>query len=205
MTTRIWVGALLTVFVALTITAHVRWAARAGAADVPGEMAPNEFGVAESVHRTGLVDRSNPSSWSWGSTAVRANRVTTGGPAGRSRRHSPGASSRPPTAWPPCFASTMPAARPDADIATLEARREAFATVLKRGVTRFLRTIPATADFEVIAVDDPYEFSTPAQFSNFRRPNPIANVALESSIRAKPTLDPSDGGRLPAVGPVTMT
>jgi protein-S-isoprenylcysteine O-methyltransferase Ste14 len=63
----------------------------------------------------------------------------------------------------------MPAARPDADIATLEARREAFATVLERGVTRFLRTIPATADFEVIAVDDPYEFSTPAQFSNFRR------------------------------------
>jgi hypothetical protein len=63
----------------------------------------------------------------------------------------------------------MPAARPDADIATLEARREAFATVLERGVTRFLRTIPATADFEVIAVDDPYEFSTPGKFSNFRR------------------------------------
>ena len=52
MTKRIWIGALLMAFVALTMTAHARWATRAGAGDAPGEMAPNEFGVAESVHRT---------------------------------------------------------------------------------------------------------------------------------------------------------
>ena len=60
MTKRIWIGALLMAFVALTMTAHARWATRAGAGDAPGEMAPNEFGVAESVHRSGLIDRSNP-------------------------------------------------------------------------------------------------------------------------------------------------
>jgi len=60
MTKRIWMGALLSACVALTMTAHARWATRAGAADVPGEMAANEFGVAESVHRSGLIDRSNP-------------------------------------------------------------------------------------------------------------------------------------------------
>jgi hypothetical protein len=59
-TKRIWIGALLMAFVALTMTAHARWATRAGAGDAPGEMAPNEFGVAESVHRSGLIDRSNP-------------------------------------------------------------------------------------------------------------------------------------------------
>lgn len=37
-----------------------QWATRAGAGDAPGEMAPNEFGVAESVHRSRLIDRSNP-------------------------------------------------------------------------------------------------------------------------------------------------
>ena len=44
MTKRIWMGALLSACVALTMTAHARWATRAGGADVPGEMAANEFG-----------------------------------------------------------------------------------------------------------------------------------------------------------------
>jgi len=106
MTKRIWMGALLSACVALTMTAHARWATRAGAADVPGEMAANDFGVAESVHRSASSIAAIPFSWSWASTAVRAHRVTTGGPAGRSPRRSRGSSSTPPTAWPRCSAST---------------------------------------------------------------------------------------------------
>jgi cytochrome c peroxidase len=182
MTKRIWMGALLSACVALTMTAHARWATRVGAADVPGEMAANEFGVAESVHRSGLIDRSNPFFLELGVNGRtcaschdgRAGWTITPTFARQLFNASDG--------LPPLFRIHDAGSRPDADISTLDARREAFATLLDRGVTRFLRTIPATADFEVIAVDDPAGFSTPAQFSNFRRPNPVANIALESSI-----------------------
>ena len=55
-------------------------------------------------------------------------------------------------------------------------------TVLKRGLTRFNRTINPTAEFSLIAVSNPYGFSTTTTFSGFRRPTPTANESKASSI-----------------------
>ncbi len=73
--------------------------------------------------------------------------------------------------------------RPDADISTFSARVNTFkATLVDRGLTRFTRTISPTAEFSLIAVDDPYGWSTTAAFSGFRRPTPTANESKASSI-----------------------
>jgi len=82
----------------------------------------------------------------------------------------------------PLFRPHDGANRPDADVSTVDARRVAYSMSLTRAVTRFTRTIPASAEFVVDAVDDPYGWSTPSKFSSFRRPPPVANVAKEVAI-----------------------
>jgi hypothetical protein len=72
--------------------------------------------------------------------------------------------------------------RPDADISTKRARRQTFAPSINLAVTRFTRTIPATAEYTVTAVSDPSGFSTTTSFLNFRRPTPVANETKVSSI-----------------------
>jgi hypothetical protein len=82
----------------------------------------------------------------------------------------------------PLFRRVDETVRPDSDISTREAREDAFALLLKKGVTRFTRSIKPTAEFEVAAVDDPYGWSTPASFSNFRRIPSTSNAAHQSSV-----------------------
>ena len=76
-------------------------------------------------------------------------------------------------------------ARPDADVSTLDARRATFEkTLLRLALTRFPQNIPATAEFNVIAVDDPSGFSqvTPTlRLTRFRRPTATANEAKVAS------------------------
>jgi len=72
--------------------------------------------------------------------------------------------------------------RPDADVSTFSKRIAAYSMLLTKGLTRFARTIKADAEFEAIAVDDPYGWSTPAAFSNFRRIAPTVNEAHQSSV-----------------------
>ena len=82
----------------------------------------------------------------------------------------------------PLFRAVDETVRPDADISTRDAREAAFAMLLSKGVTRFTRSIKSTAEFTVVSVDDPYGWSTPAAFSNFRRIPSSANAAHESSV-----------------------
>ena len=66
---------------------------------------------------------------------------------------------------------------------TFPARVNTFGdTLVKRGLTRFTRTISPTAEFSLIAVDDPYGFSTTTTYSGFRRPTPTANETKTSTI-----------------------
>jgi hypothetical protein len=81
----------------------------------------------------------------------------------------------------PLFRAVDETVRPDSDISTLDARRTAFALLLNKGLTRFTRTVKPTAEFSVVAVDDPYGWSTTSAFSNFRRIIATANEAHESS------------------------
>lgn len=71
---------------------------------------------------------------------------------------------------------------PTADISTLDARREAFSMLLNHGVIRVSMPVPATAEFELVAVNDPYGHSSAADLSMFRRPLPATNLAFLSAV-----------------------
>jgi cytochrome c peroxidase len=71
---------------------------------------------------------------------------------------------------------------PDADVSTLDARRKAYSMLLNHGVIRVSMAVPDTAEFELIGVNDPYNHSSAADLSMFRRPLPSTNLAFLSAV-----------------------
>ena len=71
---------------------------------------------------------------------------------------------------------------PLADVSTLSKRRAAYSMLLNRGLIRIGLPIPATAEFELVAVDDPYGFASATELSLFRRPLPTANIKFLSTV-----------------------
>ena len=71
---------------------------------------------------------------------------------------------------------------PDADVTTLAARRNAYNMLLTKGLIRVGIGVPASADFELIAVDDPYGHASSAELSLFRRPLPATNLRFLSTV-----------------------
>jgi len=71
---------------------------------------------------------------------------------------------------------------PEADVSTLAKRRQAYSMLLTRGLIRVSMAVPATAEFELVAVDDPYHHASAADLSMFRRPLPTTNLELLSTV-----------------------
>ncbi len=71
---------------------------------------------------------------------------------------------------------------PNADVSTLAARRSAYSMVLTKGLIRVGIGVPASADFALVAVDDPYDFASAAELSLFRRPLPTTNLQFLSTV-----------------------
>jgi hypothetical protein len=71
---------------------------------------------------------------------------------------------------------------PTADVSTLAKRRQAYSLLLNRGLIRIGLPMPANAEFELVAVDDPYGFASARELSLFRRPLPVANLKFDSTV-----------------------
>jgi len=71
---------------------------------------------------------------------------------------------------------------PNAPVATLEQRRAAYSMLLTKGLIRVGIGVPADADFELVAVDDPYHYASAAELSLFRRPLPTTNLKFLSAV-----------------------
>jgi hypothetical protein len=71
---------------------------------------------------------------------------------------------------------------PKADVSTKAKRRQAYSMLLNKGLIRVGLPVPATAEFELIGVDDPYQFASAAELSLFRRPLPTANLKFDSTV-----------------------
>jgi hypothetical protein len=75
---------------------------------------------------------------------------------------------------------------PLADTSTVEARREAYSMLLTKGLIRVGLPIPATAEFDLVAVQDPYGYAgqnaNRNELSLFRRPLPTTNLAFLSTV-----------------------
>ncbi|MEO8550384.1 MAG: hypothetical protein ABI678_10435, partial [Kofleriaceae bacterium] len=82
----------------------------------------------------------------------------------------------------PVFRTNDGSVSPNADVSTVAARRTAYAMLLSRGLIRIGIGIPATAEFTLDAVDDPYGYANTNELSLFRRPMPTTNLPFLTAI-----------------------
>ncbi len=74
----------------------------------------------------------------------------------------------------PIFANNLDADSPTAPVGTVDERRAAFTQLLQGKFVR-RNSVPATAEFTVIGISDPFGESTPTRLQFFRRSMPTAN------------------------------
>jgi len=82
----------------------------------------------------------------------------------------------------PIFRTNDGSNSPNADVSTFKARRAAYSMLLTKGLIRVGIGIPNDAEFDLVAVDDPYEFSSTSELSLFRRPLPSTNLKFLSTV-----------------------
>lgn len=70
----------------------------------------------------------------------------------------------------------------NSDVTTVAARRAAYSMLLTKGLIRVGIGIPDNAEFELIAVDDPYQSASATELSLFRRPLPSSNLKFLSTV-----------------------
>lgn len=82
----------------------------------------------------------------------------------------------------PIFRRVDGANSPLMDVSTTAARAHAYSMLLNHGVIRVGRPMPVGADFELIAVDDPWNYASASELSLFRRPLPTTNLGSLTSV-----------------------
>jgi cytochrome c peroxidase len=82
----------------------------------------------------------------------------------------------------PIFRPVDGANSPNADVSTRAAREKAYSMLLSRGVIRVGMPVPPTAQFDLVAVDDPYGYASAAELSLFRRPLATTNLRFLSTV-----------------------
>jgi cytochrome c peroxidase len=82
----------------------------------------------------------------------------------------------------PIFRPNDGSVSPWADVSTVAARRQAYRMLTSKGLIRVGIPIPANAEFELIAVDDPYHYASSSELSLFRRPLPSTNLRFLSAV-----------------------
>jgi len=68
------------------------------------------------------------------------------------------------------------------DTSTVAGRREAYSLLINRGLIRIALQVPATAEFNVIGVVNPYGCGNPSTLSMYRRPLPATNLRFLSTV-----------------------
>jgi hypothetical protein len=70
----------------------------------------------------------------------------------------------------------------DIDVSTIAGRVEAYSLLRTRGLIRIAIEVPASADFEIVEVDNPYLCSETSSISMYRRPLPATNLRFLSAV-----------------------
>ena len=83
---------------------------------------------------------------------------------------------------------------PNADVSTLAGAPTAYSLLLRKGLIRVGLAMPAGAEFELVAVDDPYHYASAAELSLFRRPLPTTNLKFLTTVMwdGRETFPPAD-------------
>ncbi len=143
---------------------------------------PNPTGFSATFNATGPIDRGNPFFQKLG---------TNGRSCDTCHQASDGWTVTPPSiqarfnateGTDPIFRLNDGSNSPQADVSTVAARRTAYSMLLTKGLIRVGIGIPGTAEFELVDVDDPYDFASATELSLFRRPLPTANLKFLSTL-----------------------
>jgi cytochrome c peroxidase len=168
---------------ALTITA---FADNGGKNDnkksIPAHFARNESGVSLTLSSNGQIDRTNPFFLSLGTNGracVHCHQPDAGWSITPSQIKQVFEQSG---GMDPLFRLNDGSNSPKADVSTVANRRAAYSMLLNKGNIRVGLPVPANAEFELAAVDDPYGFASAAELSLFRRPLPGTNVRFVSAV-----------------------
>ncbi|HEX3896367.1 MAG TPA: hypothetical protein VHW73_09160 [Rudaea sp.] len=100
----------------------------------------------------------------------------------------------------PVFRTVDGSNSPLADVSTTQAKKKAYSMLLNKGLIRIGKGIPATAEFTLVSVDDPYHYVSASELSLFRRPLPSTNLRFitaamwDARETHKPFLPPMDAG-----------
>jgi cytochrome c peroxidase len=144
--------------------------------------ARNESGVALTISSNGFIDRRNPFFRELGSngrSCVSCHQPEEGWsitPRGLRERFER------THGTDPVFRLNDGANSPLADVSTRHARENAYSMLLRKGLIRVGLPMPANAEFELAAVDDPYGFASAAELSLFRRPLASTNLRFLSTL-----------------------
>lgn len=142
----------------------------------------NPSGILLTVSKTGRIDRNNPFFKSLGTngrtceTCHAANQAWTISPPAVKAKFTQ------TNGLDPLFRLVDGANSPRAAVGTVAERRAAYSMLLTKGLIRVGIGVPANAEFELIAVDDPYGYASAAELSLFRRPLPSANLDFLSGV-----------------------
>jgi cytochrome c peroxidase len=95
----------------------------------------------------------------------------------------------------PIFRTNDGSNSPDADVSTVAARQAAYSMLLTKGLIRIGIGIPASGEFSLIGVDDPYGYASAKELSLFRRPLPATNLPFLSAVMwdGRETVQPITG------------
>jgi cytochrome c peroxidase len=150
--------------------------------------ASNESGAARTINVTGgpVVDDGNPFFQDLGVNGRRC--VTCHQPGENMSMSAAGVRARFAATGgrDPVFRTNDGSNSPLADVSTVDARRAAYSMLLRKGVIRVGLSVPADAEFELIAVQDPYGYAgrnaSNNELSLFRRPLPSTNLPFLSTV-----------------------
>jgi len=166
----------------LLMVGHVTIASQAGG-HIPNLKAyANVSGEARTLASQGAIDTSNPFFQSLGSNGracVNCHEPGEGWsitPAGIRARFDE------TDGLHPLFRLVDGANAPNAPVATVEQRREAYSLLLNKGLIRVSMPIPDGAQFRLAAVDDPYHHAHAGEINMYRRPLPTANINFVSAV-----------------------
>jgi cytochrome c peroxidase len=165
------------------------------------EAAPNAAGIAESLHLSGSIDRSNPFFQALGTNPRTCETCHSAAQGWTVNSETATRLLRETQGLDPLFNVVDQGTRPDVDVSTYDARMVAFKDLTaRRALTRFTRTLSPTAEFALISVADPYGWSDTTRYSGFRRPTPTANESKAASTNWTTGNDPLTQVRTTLVG-----
>ncbi len=142
----------------------------------------NDSGIAATFSKVGVVDRTGPFFQSLGINGRSCSSCHIQGEGWTITPSGVQARFEKTEGTDPIFRLVDGSNSPLSDVSSVEARRSAYSMLLNKGLIRVGIGIPAGAEFELVAADDPYGFASAKELSLFRRPLPTANIEFLSTV-----------------------